>query len=211
MWTWCEYVNVVKDPQGSEWITHSRPPRARDSLLVASSLACSCSRRSDLSWGQRAEMLAEKKKKKNEGWGRFRSLLSPSPSFPPYFFLALAKLHYPNAWNRLVSRGHFTLITQGKLKKPIPSSAETWIIFTNMPCQFFFVAYREKSIFWKASFLQNKNWLRWGKASTWFKNLKVVPRARLRVEDFATVEKFSFNQCHNKEFCVNFFPLSRVW
>ena len=105
-------------------------------LSVASSLACS--RRSDLSWGQRAKMLAEEKKKKNEGWGRFRSLLSPSPSFPPYFFLALAKLHYPNAWIRLVSRGHFKLITQGKLKKPIPSSAEAWIIFTNMPCQFFF-------------------------------------------------------------------------
>ena len=105
----------------------------------------------------RRDASRKKKKKKNEGWGRFRSLLSPSPSFPPYFVLALAKLHYPNAWNRLVSRGHFTLITQGKLKKPIPSSAETWIIFTNMPCQFFFVAYREKSIFWKASFLQNKN------------------------------------------------------
>ena len=143
-------------------------------------------------------MLAEKR---NKGWGRFRSLLSPSPSFPPY-------------WNRPVSWGHFWLITQGKLKIPFPSSAETWIISTNMLCQFFFfffVAYREKSIFWKASFLQNKNWLRWGKASTWFKNLKVVPRARLRVEDFATVEKFSFNQCHNKEFCVNLFSVSKVW
>ena len=88
--------------------------------------------------GDSVQRCQQKKKKKNEGWGRFRSLLSPSPSFPPYFFLALAKLHYPNAWIRLVSRGHFKLITQGKLKKPIPSSAETWIIFTNMPCQFFF-------------------------------------------------------------------------
>ena len=61
------------------------------------------------------------KQKKNEGWGRFRYLLSPSPCFPPYFFLALAALHYPNAWNRPVSWGHFWLITQGKLKKnPFP-------------------------------------------------------------------------------------------
>ena len=44
-------------------------------------------------------------------------------------------------------------------------------------------------------------------------------RTRLRVQDFATGENFSFNQCHNKEFCVfsresyfikaieNFFPV----
>ena len=211
MWTWCKYVNVDKDPQGSEWITHSRPPRARDSLSCLGSLFLGLFQAFRSIVGTACKDASRRKKKKNEGWGRFRSLLSPSPSFLPYFFLALAKLHYPNAWIRLVSRWHFKLITQGKLKKPIPWSAETWIIFTNMPCQFFFVAYREKSIFWKASFLQNKNWLRWGKASTWFKNLKVVPRARLRVEDFATVEKFSFNQCHNKEFCVNFFPLSGVW
>ena len=143
MWTWCKYVNVDKDPQGSDWITHSRPPRARDSL-------------SSLGRGQRAKMLAEKKKKKNEGWGRFRSLLSPSPSFPPYFFLALAKLHYPNAWNRLVSRGHFKLITQGKLKKPIPSSAETWIIFTNMPCQFFLSLIEKNQYFGKHLFYKTR-------------------------------------------------------
>ena len=113
-------------------------------LSVASSLACS--RRSDLSWGQRAKMLAEEKKRKTRGGvGSVPSSLSLSPSFPPYFFLALAKLHYPNAWIRLVSRGHFKLITQGKLKKPLPSSAETWIIFTNMPCQFFFLSLIEKN------------------------------------------------------------------
>ena len=38
---------------------------------------------------------------------------------------------------------------------------------------------QEKSIFWKASYLQNKSWL--------------------CVQDFATVKNFSFNQCHNKE------------
>ena len=41
---------------------------------------------------------------------------------------------------------------------------------------------REKSLFWIASFLQNKNWL--------------------RVQDFATGKNFSFNQRHNKQFCV---------
>ena len=39
-----------------------------------------------------------------------------------------------------------------------------------------------KSVFWKASFLQNKNWF-------W-------------VQDFATSGNFSFNWCHNKELCT---------
>ena len=47
---------------------------------------------------------------------------------------------------------------------PISSSAETWKIFRNMLCQFFFRLSwhfkREKPVFWKASFLQNKDWLR---------------------------------------------------
>ena len=47
---------------------------------------------------------------------------------------------------------------------------------------------REKSVFWKASFCKNKNWL----------------RARLRVQDFATGKNFSFNQRHNKQFCIFF-------
>ena len=37
-------------------------------------------------------------------FNNWNSLLSPSPSFPPYFFIALflrAALHYQNAWNRL--------------------------------------------------------------------------------------------------------------
>ena len=44
-------------------------------------------------------------------------------------------------------------------------------------------------------------------------------RARLRVQDFVTCKTFSFNQCHNKGYCVfswqsyfikaieNFFPM----
>ena len=69
---------------------------------------------------------------------------------------------------------------------PIPSSAETWKIVTKKVCQFFFRLSwqfkREKSVFWIASFLQNKNWL--------------------RVQDFATGKNFSLNQRHNKQFCV---------
>ena len=46
----------------------------------------------------------------------------------------------------------------------ISSSAETWKIFRNMLCQFFFawadILSEKKTVFWKASFLQNKDWLR---------------------------------------------------
>ena len=47
------------------------------------------------------------------------------------------------------------------LFKPIPSSAETWKIFTNKLCQFFFFCLnwhfrREKSVFWKASFAKQE-------------------------------------------------------
>ena len=46
----------------------------------------------------------------------------------------------------------------------IHSSAETLKTFTNMLCQFFsHLSWHfklEKSVFWKAYFLQNKNWLR---------------------------------------------------
>ena len=52
-----------------------------------------------------------------------------------------------------------------------------------------------------------------------FAKQELITRARLRVQDFATGKNFSFNQCHNKEFCVfsresylikaieNFFPV----
>ena len=47
---------------------------------------------------------------------------------------------------------------------PISSSVETWKILRNMLCQFFFHLSwhfkQEKLIFWKASFLHNKDWLR---------------------------------------------------
>ena len=47
------------------------------------------------------------------------------------------------------------------LYSPISSSAETWKIFTNMLCQFFFtwagILSDKETVFWKASFLQNKD------------------------------------------------------
>ena len=68
---------------------------------------------------------------------------------------------------------------------PIPSSAETWKIFTNKLCQFFSPK-PQKS--WKASFCKQT----------------LITRARLRVQDFGTGKNFCFNQCHNKEF-LSFF------
>ena len=52
-----------------------------------------------------------------------------------------------------------------------------------------------------------------------FAKQELITRARLRAQDFATGKNFSFNKCHNKEFCVfsresyiikaieNFFPM----
>ena len=58
-------------------------------------------------WGQSKEMWAEKKRGGGVGVRERERIPSslPSPSFPPYFFLALflrAALHYPNAWKRLL-------------------------------------------------------------------------------------------------------------
>ena len=79
------------------------------------------------------------------------------------------------------------------LYSPISSLAETWKIFTkHAVSNFFHISWHfrwEKSIFWKASFLKNNNWL----------------CSRLHVQDFVTGENFSFNQFHNKDFCVFFF------
>ena len=67
-----------------------------------------CSRRSDS--GDTTKRCEKKKKKPLRGWGRVESegtRCPLSPSFPPYFFLALflrAALHYPNAWNRLSAK-----------------------------------------------------------------------------------------------------------
>ena len=65
-------------------------------------------------------------------------------------------------------------------------------IFTNVMCQLFRLSWhfkREKSVFWKAAF---------------FAKQELIMRARLRLQDFATCKNFSFNQCHNKEFCCFF-------
>ena len=35
-----------------------------------------------------------------------------------------------------------------------------------------------------------------------FAKQELITRARLRVQHFATGKNSSFNQCHNKEFCV---------
>ena len=56
--------------------------------------------------------------------------------------------------------------------------------------------------------------------SLFFAKQELITRPRLHVQDFATGENFSFNQCHNKEFYVfsligklfikaieNFFPV----
>ena len=67
------------------------------------------SRRSDRGTPQR-DVRRRKKKKTPRGWGRGESegTRSPlSPSFPPYFCLALflrAVLLYPHAWNRLLAK-----------------------------------------------------------------------------------------------------------
>ena len=62
-------------------------------------------------------------------------------------------------WKRLSDQN-----STSSLYLPISSSAETWKIFTNKLCQLFFRLSwhfkREKSVFWKASFCKNKNWLR---------------------------------------------------
>ena len=75
---------------------------------------------------------------------------------------------------------------------PIPSSAETWKIVTKKVCQFFFRLSwqfkREKSVFWIASFCKTRT----------------DYACKTSVQDFATGKNFSFNQCHNKEFCFFF-------
>ena len=90
---------------------------------------------------------------------------------------------------------------------PIPMSAETWKVFINKLCQLFF------RLSWH---LKRENpYL--GKYL--FAKQELIPRARLCVQNFATDKNFSFNQCHNKEFCFfsresyfikaieNFFPV----
>ena len=68
------------------------------------------------------------------------------------------------------------------LYSPIPLSAETWKIFTNKLCKFFFA---------KADILSEKNPY-FGKHL--FAKQELITRARLRVQDFGTGKNFCFNQ-----------------
>ena len=63
----------------------------------------------------------------------------------------------------LFSHSLYSRLPTSLLYLPIPSSAETYKIFTNMLSFFFRLSWqfkREKAAFWKASFLQHKKWLR---------------------------------------------------
>ena len=72
---------------------------------------------------------------------------------------------------------------------PIPSSAETWKIFTNKLCQFFFA---------KADILSEKN--------PYFGTHLFCKTRTDYVQDFGTGKNFRFNQYHNKEF-LSFFSV----
>ena len=93
-----------------------------------------------------------------------------------------------------------TLITEARIWKrfwwknstsllylPISSSVETWKIFRNMLCQFFFA--------W-ADILSEKNPY-FGKHL--FCKTKTDYAYKLRVQDFATGKNFSFNHCSKQE------------
>ena len=81
---------------------------------------------------------------------------------------------------------------------PIPSSAETWKIVAKKVCQSFFAL---------ADILSEKS-LYFGKHL--FAKQELITRARRRRRDFATGKNFSFNHCHNNEFCVFSQTSSRV-
>ena len=117
-------------------------------------------------------------------------------------FAFRALIRQARVWKRFSDQNSTSL-----LYLPIPLSAETWKIFKNKLCEFFFCISwhfkREKSVFGKHLFAKQE----------------LITCARLRVQDFATGKNFSSNQCHNKEFCVfsqeiyfikaieNFFPV----
>ena len=83
---------------------------------------------------------------------------------------------------------------------PIPSSAETWKIITKHAVSISFSVNwhfkREKSVFWKTSLSQKKNW--------WRVKDFVFKTSCTRLRDY---ENFSFNQCHNKEFQLAIFSV----
>ena len=75
---------------------------------------------------------------------------------------------------------------------PFPRRLKLWKSLQTWCVNFFRLCWhfkREKSVFWKAAF---------------FAKQELIMRATLRVQDFATRKNFSFNQCHNKEFCCFF-------
>ena len=97
------------------------------------------------------------------------------------------------------------LITQAQIWKSFLVQNSTSLLYLNpflhllklgkslqTSCVNFFFAWTdilgEKNPYFGKHLLQNKDWFN--------------TRARLCVQDFATGKNFSFNQCHNKEFCV---------
>ena len=88
----------------------------------------------------------------------------------------------------------------------LPSSAETWKIFTNMLCQLFVA---------QVDILSEKNRY-FGKYL--FRKTRTDNACKTSSTILQTGKNFSFNQCHEKEFCVffwgkfinaieNFFPV----
>ena len=76
--------------------------------------------------------------------------------------------------------------TSTNLKTFLSWKPDKFILFTHSLISW---NLKEKSIFWKASYLQNKSWL--------------------CLQDFTTVKNFSFNQCHNKE--LHFFSRKLIY
>ena len=67
------------------------------------------------------------------------------------------------AWKHKFEKGFELKNSSSLLYLPIYSSSDTWKIFRNMQCQFYCLEltfWTRKTRFWKASFLQNKDWLR---------------------------------------------------
>ena len=76
--------------------------------------------------------------------------------------------------------------TSTNLKTFLSWKPDKFILFTHSLISW---NLKEKSIFWKASYLQNKSWL--------------------CLQDFTTVKNFSSNQCHNKE--LHFFSRKLIY
>ena len=91
------------------------------------------------------------------------------------------------AWKHKFEKGFELKNSSSLLYLPISSSAETWKLFRNMQCQFFFA--------W-ADILSEKNPY-FGKHL--FCKTRTDYAYKLRVQDFATGMNFSFNQCSEQE------------